>query len=203
MRAASACNCCFTPAATPTRLAVLSRSLDLDPESRLFSDPTHPPIIIGGAAAAPERRAALAAAGAEATALIAKWEGMGRIEPSRPQTSIGAGVARAYVAKGGRVALLGLEPDLLEALAFARLHAALATAMVARQRAELALHQRRRPVRSRDAVRQAGDFDVPVGDERAARPPRDHQCGRRLLVAAPEAVGAGTRLADGETDGPG
>ena len=30
---------------------------------------------------------------------------------------IGAGVARAYVAKGGRVALLGLEPDRLEALA--------------------------------------------------------------------------------------
>lgn len=55
----------YGPAATPTRLAVLSRSLDLDPESRLFSDPTHPPIIIGGAAAAPERRAALAAAGAE------------------------------------------------------------------------------------------------------------------------------------------
>lgn len=30
---------------------------------------------------------------------------------------IGAGVARAYVAKGGRVALLGLEPDRLQALA--------------------------------------------------------------------------------------
>lgn len=30
---------------------------------------------------------------------------------------IGAGVARAYVAQGGKVALLGLEPDLLEALA--------------------------------------------------------------------------------------
>ncbi|MGJ9412924.1 SDR family oxidoreductase [Aeromicrobium sp. CF4.19] len=29
---------------------------------------------------------------------------------------IGAGVARTYVARGGRVALLGLEPDLLEAL---------------------------------------------------------------------------------------
>ena len=37
---------------------------------------------------------------------------------------IGAGVARAYVAQGGKVALLGLEPDLLEALAFAREHAA-------------------------------------------------------------------------------
>lgn len=39
----------------------------------------------------------LAAAGREATALIAKWETLGKIKSSQPQTSIGAGVARWLV----------------------------------------------------------------------------------------------------------
>ncbi len=55
----------YGPAAPPTRLAVLSRTLDIDPESALFDDPANPPIIIGGADAEPGRREALARAGAE------------------------------------------------------------------------------------------------------------------------------------------
>lgn len=55
----------YGPATPPTRLAVLSRSWDLDPDSRLFSDPANPPILLGGAGADHDRRAALEDAGAE------------------------------------------------------------------------------------------------------------------------------------------
>lgn len=54
----------YGPTAPPTRLAVLSRSFDVDPASRLFDDPASLPILIGGAGAPPERRTALAEAGA-------------------------------------------------------------------------------------------------------------------------------------------
>lgn len=41
------------------RLAVLTRNLDLDPESRLFSDPANPPLIYTGSTAPSDRRRVL------------------------------------------------------------------------------------------------------------------------------------------------
>ncbi|MFD5867065.1 dihydrofolate reductase family protein [Corynebacterium sp. NPDC060344] len=55
----------YGPATAPTRLAVLSRSLDIAPDSRLFDDPSNPPLILHGGDADPDRREALVAAGAE------------------------------------------------------------------------------------------------------------------------------------------
>ncbi|MGV3113996.1 dihydrofolate reductase family protein [Corynebacterium freneyi] len=54
----------YGPAA-PTRLAVLSGSFSVDPDSAIFDDPDNPPILVGGGRAEPDRREALADAGAE------------------------------------------------------------------------------------------------------------------------------------------
>ena len=52
-------------AAPPTRLAVLSGSFSVEPDSAIFDDPDDPPILVGGGRAEPHRREALADAGAE------------------------------------------------------------------------------------------------------------------------------------------
>jgi riboflavin biosynthesis pyrimidine reductase len=84
---------------TPPPIAVVTGSADLDPESRLFTDTTVPPLVLTVESAPAERRAALAEAGGEVVVLP-------RLTPDALLAELGGRGLNRVLCEGGP-ALLG------------------------------------------------------------------------------------------------
>jgi len=93
------------------RLAIVTRSMDLDPGAEIFSDPDQPPLVFTGSTADPGRRAAI-----EQVAEVVELGGDG-VDLAAMVSWLGAAGASVVLTEGGPN-LLGqlIEADLLDEL---------------------------------------------------------------------------------------